>query len=78
MAPSGLALAIVVTVLWILVFLSPLRVRRALFQRRVLAQEPDNKAPKEEFMLRMPSGSTRPSRKGEAWPNGFYEIALKY
>jgi putative oxidoreductase len=39
MAPSGLALAIVVTVLWILVFL---RVRSAfggLFQRRVLAQE---------------------------------------
>ena len=39
MAPSGLALAIVVTVLWILVFL---RVRSAfggLFQPRVLAQE---------------------------------------
>ncbi len=39
MAPSGLALAIVVTVLWVLVFL---RVRSAfggLFQRRVLAQE---------------------------------------
>jgi hypothetical protein len=72
MAPSGLALPIVVTVLWIATFQRP-PAFGGLLQPRVWLRGPISKVNKEEFMLRIAIiiGSTRPGRLARPWVNGF-------